>query len=251
MNGSGMLLGITVIFLGATGLVISFLMTRERKALYLIRSIAMQSETHPELAIKYQNGKISNIFSVRFILWNAGGRSITKKDISTPDKGIRLKFPEECRILFHKVITTGGENSGEMSETNGNEIRLGFDHLDKGDALLCELLCTTKDNSPVHAVVSGEIKGKAIEVGESTGRSVLESVIHGVTAILVFLVSIALAYFAYQAFTINMIVMGAVWGVISLFCLWLTVLDVRTNILRIPDKLPGKFKHFLDYGILP
>jgi hypothetical protein len=251
MNGSAMLLGITGIFLGAIGFIISFLMARERKALYLIRSTAMQSDSHPELSIKYQSAKINNVFSVRFIVWNAGGRSISREDIPSPEEGMRLKFPEECRVLFHKVIATGGENSGNVNEIQPNEIGLEFDHLDKGDALLCELLCTTKDNSPLHAEVTGKFKGNALKEGETSGRSVLENVFHGVTAVLIFLISIGLAYFSYQAFTIGMVVMGAVWGLISLFCLWLTVLDIRTNILGIPNKLPDKYKHFLDYGIMP
>ena len=251
MNESGILLGIAGIFIGVIGFVVSYSMSRERKAFFCIRSIAMQAGSHPDLAIKYQGSKLSNIFSVRFILWNAGGRVISRQDIPSPEAGPRIKFPEESRRLFHKIIITGEDNSGKLTEIEANELAMEFDHLEKGDALLGEVLCTTTDNSPLNANLSGHFKGTSIKQGDADHRSTLENIFYALAAILIFILTISFAYLAFLAFTSSQIVMGITWGLLCLFCFWLTVLDIRTNILSIPNKLPKKFRHFLDFGIMP
>jgi hypothetical protein len=87
-------------------------------------------------------------------------------------------------------------------------------------------------------------------LGEVQNLSTGDHIFFSITALAMFLVTAWNAKSAYLAFVSRQTIGGVIWSIITLTSLWLTFVDIRFNILSIPNKLPKNYKHYLDYGSL-
>jgi hypothetical protein len=125
---------------------------------------------------------------------------------------------------------------------------LPFDYLNQGDAILGEILCTTNDDSDPNARVIGNFKGSVLKLGEVQNISLGDSIFFSIIGIFLLLFTSVVAMFSYLFFSSGYILWGCILTIITLGMIALTSIEIWGNILSIPNKLPNRFKQYLDYG---
>ncbi len=250
MDNIGLLLGIGGIIITIIGIVVSINLTKESRPLYAMRSNVLQGVNHPDLEIRFRNSKVPNIFSVRFVLWNAGRKEIRKDDIPSPQAAPRLQFSGETVVLHYEATTTTGDHSGLLIPDTLNSLCISFDYLNKGDAIVGEILCTTNGYSNQRPCILGTFKGSTLKEGDVHNLRKVENIYFIFIAVIMFLIASWNATSAFLAFSANQIIIGIMWVLFALLSLWLTFIDLKFNVFSIPNKLPIKLKHYLDYGTI-
>jgi hypothetical protein len=242
--------GLLGTILGIIGLAVSLYFARERKPLFIAGANTHQVVLHPDLEIQFRDDIVPNLYSVRFVIWNAGSKEIRKKELPSPQAGPQLKFSNDTQLLFFTANTMNGNKSGQLIADEPDGSYLQFDYLNKGDSILGEALCTTKSKSQPEVSLSGNFTGPVIKLDEPYTLSRGEYIFFSFTAIVLLLYSAWLAYSIYIAYAASHILWGTIFTLSFLATLLLTILEFRF-ILSIPYKLPRKYKHYLDHGSLP
>jgi hypothetical protein len=242
--------GLLGTILGIIGIAAALYFARERRPLFIAGANAHQVVLHHDLEIKFRGEIVPNLYSVRFVIWNAGSKERRVKESPSPEAGPQLKFSNDTQLLFYIANTMNGEKSGQLIADEPDESHLQFDYLSKGDSILGEALCATKNKSQPEVSLSGNFTGPVIKLNEPFLLSRGEYIFFTFTTIVLILYSGWLAYSIYMAFAASHMLWGTIFTLSFLTTLLLTYLESRF-ILSIPYQLPRKYKHYLDHGSLP
>jgi hypothetical protein len=111
-----------------------------------------------EVSISYQNTPIRNLRKMNVIIWNSGSEPIRRADI-VGDAPIRLKLPEESRLLKPSLLRISSQHNGvsitHASEANGS-VTAEFVYLEPRQGFNIEILYAGDEATPdVQSTVIG------------------------------------------------------------------------------------------------
>lgn len=230
------------------GVLLAILLVRLPKPLYAMRIVRFGGVAHPDLSLHFQGQEISNLFLVRFVLWNGGKKEIRREDIPKPNAGPLLRFAENVRILSWTTNTSTGDDSGKFIK-QGNDLLLDFEFLNRNDAFMGEAYLTTHDGAPPRTVLQGSFKGAAIAEGDIYNISRFDQVVFVIISAIFVVLTIVTGSFVVHAFSQH----GAYFvkaGALLFFLITssLTGIVIAGNVFSIPRKIPGKYLRFLESG---
>lgn len=136
------LIGVAGVGVSTLGVLITLAVSRSKRPLYAYRVVTLDAVKHPNLGLTFKGNPVPNIYSVRFVFWNAGKNELRREDIPLPKAGPALLLSENVEVLSPEVISTTGDGSARLNEVAPNHI-FTFDYLNRGDAVLGEVLCTS------------------------------------------------------------------------------------------------------------
>jgi hypothetical protein len=103
-----------------------------------------------EVSISYQNTPIRNLRKMNVIIWNSGSEPIRRADI-VGDAPIRLKLPEESRLLKPSLLRISSQHNGvsitHASEANGS-VTAEFVYLEPRQGFNIEILYAGDEATP-------------------------------------------------------------------------------------------------------
>ena len=245
-----LVLGIGGLAIAAAGIAISFILARSQRPLYAIATTALRGVAHPDLAIAFNGRPIPNVYAVRFILWNGGRKEIRKEDIPEDGAGPMVILVKTVELLALNAQTTTGDETGKLSALGDGRVSVHFDFLNKEDAILGEILCTSPDGSDPLARFAGVIKGAQLQAGSSRGSFWDDIVGRGGFLVMVL-------FFGYVVTKSAHDVVNPQWW--HLMALWFTPLATCALVLfaswhlyfSISRRTPKKYNAFLSGGAFP
>lgn len=251
MFDAEILVGLGGLLLGGISIAVSIYSAKHRLPLYFIRTTSLVKVNHPDIEVVFKGKTIPNLYSVRFVFWNGGREEIRREDLPKGKASPAFRFSENTEILSLSAKTTTGDKSGKLKKEKDNSLILTFDYLNKGDAIIGEIICTTSDNRFPKVHISGFVKGASIRVGDVFNLNILDHIFSLVFAgIFAFLSSLAIKS-VYDAFLVSNMFKLVISGMFSILCVGLFIIFLWANILSIPKKIPKQYDYFLNNGELP
>lgn len=244
------LISVAGVGVSALGLLITLAVSRSKRLLYAYRVVTLDAVKHPDLGLTFKGNAIPNVYSVRFVFWNSGRNELRKEDIPLPKAGPALRLSENMEVLSLEVVSTTGDWSARLDEATPNHLFLAFDYLNRGDAVLGEVLCTSKDGKDPKVLFTGAIKGAKVAQGRTENLHWRDHIVFVFAEVFMVFLAFSSAKFAYDEF-----VAGEYYKLtkVVLFLLILFLLayaNLYLNILSIPRTLSLKYERFLTHGAL-
>ena len=99
----------------------------------------LQSKNHPDVSITFKGTPVENIWCATFGLWNAGKKTILRKDVP-PAGRIYVEFKDPVRILRIDAAASESATSAAAQFEDEARLRLEFDYLDERQGILGRIL---------------------------------------------------------------------------------------------------------------
>lgn len=143
--------------------VLAYIRPRKRqKLLYQTSGIQYFEEQEfalpSDFVMTFQGENVERLAKTTLILWNGGTDVLRGEDIIV-DNPIRIRLPEERRILRNRLIGESGQsNRMRIEEILGktNELAISYDYLNIDDGAVIEVMHDAKEHDPT---IIGAAKG--------------------------------------------------------------------------------------------
>jgi hypothetical protein len=239
------------LLVGIAGTFFTIFYGGKSKPLYSIHQVSIGLPAHPHLRVRFKNRGVNAISLIRFVVWNAGRREIRREDIPMRPIGPCVLLPEGTRLLDQRIIATTGDESATLTPIADGQLSLSFEFLNRGDAILGEILCEdcTEDQPP--AMIKGIVKGACFQRGDIHNLTLFDHVFFVFVLLVMIAMSIIFGVGTVERLRSGRYASAGLSAMFTLLLIALTYLNLRFNILSIPKKLPREYETFLSDGTLP
>lgn len=244
------LIGVSGLLLGAIGAWLSYHYGRQIRPLGVIRTLRLDLVSHPNLHIRFGNREVASLSLVRFVLWNGGTREIRREDLPASPIGPQVLLPNLATILDYRIAATNGDSSAAIVPDGANQLIFNFDFLNRNDALLGEILYE-QGTGGGRATLQGTLKGAPLQEGGQHNLTLFDHVFMIVIFLLFAGMAAVAAAAATKAVLDNKILEAVGLSILTLVVAGLAYVDLRVNVLSIPNKLRASHARFLNSGMLP
>lgn len=120
----------------------------EKAPCYAVESANLVSapRASKEIEVLFAGKPVEQVTSANVWFWNAGSRTIEASDIARADP-LRIVLPGDARILSAKILKYQRNTMLPNLKSQGREVLLSFDFMDRGDGCLLQVLHTRIDTS--------------------------------------------------------------------------------------------------------
>ncbi|WP_297794847.1 hypothetical protein [uncultured Marinobacter sp.] len=249
MDFLSLLIGVGGFSLTAIAMVLTFIFHKSVRPLYLFDISKFGGIEHPEIGITFKGNPVSNLYVLRFVLWNAGKKEIRKEDLPNEKAAPRISFDYSSKVLSNLAYSSTGDDTGNITFSDQNEACLNFDYLNKGDAVIGEIYFSSDDEDNAQFEFLGAVKGAKVKQGNKEIRNATNIIWPLVLSALLVFVAFGSASTTYTNF-VNHEFWAATYGVgFSSAVAVASFLCIRFNVLIIPYMVPEQYGEFLEDGL--
>lgn len=119
----------------------------------------LQTRSHPEIKIFFQNDPVENLCRSRVLFYNRGSKEIRSTDKPT-SAWPKIQLTKGSKILSYSVLEFRDPNIGfKVNKTTDDSLDLVFDYLNQDDGGIIEILFENKEKNKLPLSFSAPLAG--------------------------------------------------------------------------------------------